>query len=95
MDGHELVKQTLDQIPQANANAKQIIGLIKKDGKVTGYQLSDNTFVENDNGGVIIEGNTTHQQPCPQGTYDIIVQHPAAEPSRMHLPSKKKKKKNK
>ena len=46
MDGHELVKQTLDQIPQANANAKQIIGLIKRGGKVTGYQLSDNTFVE-------------------------------------------------
>lgn len=46
MDGKELVKQTLDQIPQANANAKRIIGLVKEDGRITGYQLSDNTVVE-------------------------------------------------
>ena len=46
MDGQELVKQTLDQIPQANANAKRITGLIKTSGRVTGYQLSDNTIVE-------------------------------------------------
>lgn len=45
MDGHELVKQTLDQIPQASANAKRIVGLVKESGKITGYQLSDNTFV--------------------------------------------------
>ena len=30
MDKQELVKQTLDQIPQANANAKRIVGLVKK-----------------------------------------------------------------
>ena len=29
MKGQELVKQTLDQIPQANANAKRIVGLVK------------------------------------------------------------------
>ena len=46
MDGNELVKQTLDQIPQANANAKHIVGLVKQGGKITGYQLSDNTIVE-------------------------------------------------
>ena len=46
MEDHELVKQTLDQIPQANANAKQIVGLVKAGGKVTGYQLSDNSIVE-------------------------------------------------
>ena len=46
MDGQEVVKQTLDQIPQANANAKHIIGLVKESGKVTGYQLSDNSIVE-------------------------------------------------
>lgn len=27
MDRKELVKQTLDQIPQANANAKRIVGV--------------------------------------------------------------------
>ena len=45
MDGQELAKQTLDQIPQANANAKRIIGLVKEGGRITGYQLSDETFV--------------------------------------------------
>ena len=44
MDGQELAKQTLDQIPQANANAKRIVGLVKEGGRITGYQLSDETF---------------------------------------------------
>ncbi len=46
MDGQELVKQTLDQIPRAGANAKRIVGLVKEGGRITGYQLSDNTVVE-------------------------------------------------
>ncbi len=46
MEDHNLVKNTLDQIPQANANAKRIIGLVKEDGRITGYQLSDNSIVE-------------------------------------------------
>ena len=46
MDGQELVKQTFDQIPQAKINAKRIVGLVKESGKITGYQLSDNTTVE-------------------------------------------------
>ena len=45
MDGKELVKQTLDQIPETNSNAKQIIGLVKEGGRITGYQLSDNSIV--------------------------------------------------
>jgi hypothetical protein len=46
MDGKELVKQTLDQIPQANSSTKRIIGLVKEGGRITGYQLSDNSIVE-------------------------------------------------
>lgn len=46
MDGKELVKQTLDQIPQANANAKRIVDLVKEGGRITGYQLSDNSIIE-------------------------------------------------
>jgi len=46
MDGKELVKQTLDQIPQANPNAKRIVRLVKEGGRITGYQLSDNSIVE-------------------------------------------------
>ncbi len=45
MEEHNLVKNTLDQIPQAGPNAKHIVGLVKKSGKITGYKLSDETFV--------------------------------------------------
>lgn len=47
MEEHNLVKNTLDQIPQANPNAKRIVGLVKEGGRIIGYQLSDNTVVEN------------------------------------------------
>ena len=39
MEGKEIVKQTLDQIPQVNFKAKQISGLVKEDGRITGHQL--------------------------------------------------------
>ena len=45
MEEYNLVKNTLDQIPQADANAKRIVGLVKKGGRITGYKLSDETFV--------------------------------------------------
>ena len=46
MEERTLAKNTLDQIPQANANAKRIVGLVKESGRITGYQLSDNSIVE-------------------------------------------------
>ena len=46
MEQYNLVKNTLDQIPQPSANAKRIVGLVKEGGRITGYQLSDNSFVE-------------------------------------------------
>ena len=46
MEEHNLVKNTLDQIPQENANAKRIVGLVKEGGRITGYQLSDSSIVE-------------------------------------------------
>ena len=46
MEDHNLVKNTLDQIPQANSNAKRIVGLVKEGSRITGYQLSDNSIVE-------------------------------------------------
>lgn len=45
MDTNELVKNTLDQIPHTNANAKRIVGLVKQGGKVTGYKLSDDSII--------------------------------------------------
>ncbi len=46
MDGKELMKQTLDQIPQTNSNAKRLIGLVKEGSRITGYQLFDNSIVK-------------------------------------------------
>ena len=46
MDRQELVKQTLDQIPQTRSDAKKIVALVKEGGRITGYQLSDNRIVE-------------------------------------------------
>ena len=45
MNTHQLVKNTLDKIPQANPNAQRIIGLVKEGGRITGYQLSDNSII--------------------------------------------------
>ena len=46
MKNSYLVRNTLDQIPQTNSNAKRIIGLVKEGGRIIGYQLSDNSIVE-------------------------------------------------
>ena len=46
MDGHNLVKNTLDHIPNASADAKRIVGLVKQSGRVTGYKLSDDSIVD-------------------------------------------------
>ena len=80
MDGQELAKQTLDQIPQANANAKRIVGLVKEGGRITGYQLSDETFVFKPEAvsmakqgqiagvGIAHRGDTEYLKSIPDGT---------------------------
>ena len=80
MDGKELVKQTLDQIPEANPNAKQIVGLVKKSGRITGYQLSDNSIVEKQQAvsmakqgqiagvGIAHRGDTEYLKSVPDGS---------------------------
>ena len=45
MDGNLLAKNALDQIPQAAPDANRIVGLVKESGRITGYKLSDETFV--------------------------------------------------
>ena len=45
MNDYSLAKNTLDQIPEAKHNAKRIVGLVKEGGRITGYQLSDESFV--------------------------------------------------
>ena len=80
MDKQELVKQTLDEIPQANADAKRIGGLVKEGGRITGYQLSDNSFVEKQQAvamakqgqiagvGIAHRGDTEYLKSIPDGT---------------------------
>ena len=77
--GEELAKQTFDQIPNANSNAKKIVGLVKEGGRVTGYQLSDNTLVEKQQAvtmakqgqiagvGIAHRGDTEYLKSIPNG----------------------------
>ena len=80
MEDHNLVKNTLDQIPQANSNAKKIVGLVKEDGRITGYQLSDNSIVEKQQAvdmakqgqiagvGIAHRGDTEYLKSIPDGS---------------------------
>ena len=80
MDGHELVKQTLDQIPRVNANAKRIVGLVKEGGKIIGYQLSDHSIVQKQQAvnmakqgqisgvGIAHRGDTEYLKSIPDGS---------------------------
>ncbi len=45
-----LAKNMLDSIPQAKPGAKDIVGLVKTDGRVNGYQLSDGAIVSKEEG---------------------------------------------
>lgn len=79
-DKQELVKQTLDQIPQADANAKRIVGLVKEGGRITGYKLSDETYVSKPDAvsmakqgqiagvGIAHRGDTEYLKSIPNGS---------------------------
>ena len=54
MEQYNLVKNTLDQIPQANANAKRIVGLVKEGGRITGV-------------GIAHRGDTEYLKSIPDG----------------------------
>lgn len=45
-----LAMNTLDDIPHPGNNAKDIVGLVKSSGRVTGYQLSDGSTVSKEEG---------------------------------------------
>lgn len=47
---NDLAYAALDQIPTAKDNAKEIVGLVKSGGKITGYQLSDGNTVSKEEG---------------------------------------------
>lgn len=48
--GPELAMNAFDDIPEAKSNAKDIVGLVKSNGRITGYQLSDGNTVSKEHG---------------------------------------------
>ncbi|MBQ2237363.1 MAG: DUF3892 domain-containing protein [Clostridia bacterium] len=79
MNTNSLIKNTLDSIPKANENAKRIVGLVKENGRVTGYKLSDETFVQKEEAvqmakqgqisgvGIAHRGNNQYLKAVPNG----------------------------
>ncbi len=45
-----LARNTLDDIPTPKNDAKEIVGLAKSSGRITGYQLSDGSTVSKEEG---------------------------------------------
>ncbi len=45
MNGKSLPMMALKEIPNPNSDAKSITALVKENGRVVGYQLSDNRIV--------------------------------------------------
>ena len=50
IDLSKLPMMTLKDIPTPNADAKQIVALVKESGRITGYQLSDGQILEKEQG---------------------------------------------
>jgi len=80
MEEYNLVKNTLDEIPKAKTDAKRIVGLVKKGGRIAGYQLSDNSIVEKQQAvnmakqgqiagvGIAHRGDTEYLKSIPDGS---------------------------
>ncbi|MHC1723797.1 MAG: DUF3892 domain-containing protein [Aminipila sp.] len=75
-----LARNTLDDIPTPSSDAKRITGLVKHSGRVTGYQLSDNSILSKEDcialarrGGVMgvgvaHRGDTEYLKSIPDGS---------------------------
>lgn len=75
-----LARNTLDDIPQAKSDAKEIVGLVKNSGRITGYQLSDGSTVTKEEGvalakegeiknvGIAHRKDTEYLKSLPDGT---------------------------
>jgi len=48
--GAQLAYAALDEVPTPKADAKEIVGLVKSSGRVSGYQLSDGSTVSKEEG---------------------------------------------
>ena len=95
MNGNNIIKNTLDQIPTAGSDAKTITGLVKQSGRVTGYRLSDNSIVEKSDAvkmakqgkiadvGIAHRGSTEYLKAIPNGNEnDNLGNLPSVSPNR-------------
>lgn len=48
--GAKLAYAALDEVPTPKSDAKEIVGLVKSSGKISGYQLSDGSTVSKEEG---------------------------------------------
>lgn len=77
-----LPKAALDEIPTPNPDAVSITGLVKSNGHISGYQLSDDRIVSREEGvslakagkikgvGVAHNKDTEYLKSIPDGTQD-------------------------
>lgn len=77
-----LPMMALEEIPQPNADAKEIVGLVKKSGRITGYQLSDGLVLGKEEGvqlakqggiqgvGIAIRNGNEYLKSLPDGSGD-------------------------
>jgi len=84
---HTLPKNALRDIPEPNADAKEIVGLLKDNGRVTGYKLSDGNILEKqeavafakDGGikgvGIAARNGEEYLKSIPDGTEDNNLSH--------------------
>lgn len=75
-----LARNTLDEIPTPSSDAKRITGLVKHSGRITGYQLSDNSILSKEECidlarrggimgvGVAHRGDTEYLKSIPDGS---------------------------
>lgn len=75
-----LAKNTLDEIPTPKSDAKDIVGLVKHSGRISGYQLSNGSVVSKEEGvqmakdgeirgvGIAHRKDTEYLKTLPDGT---------------------------
>ena len=78
--GASLAYAALDEVPTPKADAKEIVGLVKSSGRITGYQLSDGETVSKEEGvsmaksgeiqgvGIAHRKDTEYLKSLPDGT---------------------------
>ena len=74
--GAKLAYAALDEVPETKSDAKEIVGLVKTSGKITGYQLSKEEGVAMAKAGEIQGVGIAHRKDSeylkslPDGTED-------------------------